>query len=68
MVQVKNRYEALSNETTEEVCEVQSLKDKLVVDEFLNNKLQPTGTELKSWTKDIEEYFKRQRAIDRSKE
>ena len=64
----QNRCEVSSNEAIEEGCEVKSLKDKLVVDDFWNKKVQPTCAELKSWTKDMEDYFKRQWEIDRIKD
>ncbi|PWA51380.1 hypothetical protein CTI12_AA463630 [Artemisia annua] len=63
-----NRYEVLSKDTTEERNDLRIMKDRMVVDEYLNKKIQPTCTELKDWTKDMEDYFKKQWEIDRIKE
>ncbi|PWA97653.1 WD40 repeat-containing protein [Artemisia annua] len=63
-----NKYEVLNKDTDEERNELNILKDRRVVDEYLNKKLQPTCTELKNWTKDMEDYFKTQWEIDRLKE
>ncbi|PWA64440.1 hypothetical protein CTI12_AA342270 [Artemisia annua] len=62
----RNRYDALRNIVGEERNEESLMKDRMVVEEYLNKKIQPTSTELQSWTKDMEDYFKRQWEIDRS--
>ncbi|PWA87952.1 hypothetical protein CTI12_AA124370 [Artemisia annua] len=63
-----NRYDALRNVSVEERNEESLMKDRMVVDVYLNKKIQPTSTELQNWTKDMEEYFKKQWEIDRLKE
>ncbi|PWA82642.1 hypothetical protein CTI12_AA176400 [Artemisia annua] len=63
-----NRYEVLNNDTDENRDDARIMKDRMIVDDYLNKKMQPTCTELKNWTKDMEEYFKKQWKIDRLKE
>ncbi|PWA89784.1 RNA-directed DNA polymerase, eukaryota, Reverse transcriptase zinc-binding domain protein [Artemisia annua] len=48
--------------------ELRILKDRMLVDVFLEKKLQPTCAETSKWTKDMIRYFKDQWEIDRLKE
>ncbi|PWA35942.1 hypothetical protein CTI12_AA604430 [Artemisia annua] len=59
---------AASNGTSVKPDELRILKDRMVVDVYLNNKIQPTCAEDKNWTKDMEDYFNKQWDIDRLKE
>ncbi|PWA51515.1 hypothetical protein CTI12_AA464830 [Artemisia annua] len=59
---------AASNGTSVKPDELRILKDRMVVDVYLNKKIQPTCAEVKNWTKDMEDYFNKQWDIDRLKE
>ncbi|GJU83409.1 hypothetical protein Tco_1285774 [Tanacetum coccineum] len=62
-----NKFATL-NEIGEEDDELEKLKGRMVVDVFLNKKIQPNFIEVKSWTQDMVKYFKEQWEIDRNKE
>ncbi|GKD36844.1 hypothetical protein Tco_1257051 [Tanacetum coccineum] len=59
---------ATFNEIGEEDDELEKLKGRMVVDVFLNKKIQPNFIKVKSWTQDMVKYFKEQWEIDRNKE
>ncbi|GJV13899.1 RNA-directed DNA polymerase, eukaryota, reverse transcriptase zinc-binding domain protein [Tanacetum coccineum] len=63
-----NKFSVLIEESYEESNELRTLKDRIVVDQFLNKKLQPTCKKVSSWSKDMIQYFKDQWEIDRLKE
>ncbi|PWA89215.1 hypothetical protein CTI12_AA112660 [Artemisia annua] len=63
-----NQFEALNSLVEDDNDELRMLKDRQVVDVFLNKKLQPTCTEAKDWAKDMRKYFNEQWEIDRLKE
>ncbi|GJU12167.1 RNA-directed DNA polymerase, eukaryota, reverse transcriptase zinc-binding domain protein [Tanacetum coccineum] len=46
----------------------QTSSNRMIVDSFLNKKLQPSVREVKDWSKDMVNYFKQQWEIDRHKE
>nr|GEW37385.1 RNA-directed DNA polymerase, eukaryota, reverse transcriptase zinc-binding domain protein [Tanacetum cinerariifolium] len=44
------------------------LKERMIVDKFLDKKIQPTVSEAMSWSKDMVSYFKDKWEEDRKKE
>nr|GEU71621.1 hypothetical protein [Tanacetum cinerariifolium] len=64
----KNKFSVLDEENTNESNELRILKDREVVDQFLNKRMQPTCKEASCWTKDMVKYFHDQWKIDRLKE
>ncbi|GJX26485.1 hypothetical protein Tco_0232781 [Tanacetum coccineum] len=48
--------------------EIRILKKRMIVDKFLNQKMQPTLIELMTWSKDMIYYFKEKWEEDRQKE
>nr|GEX61423.1 zinc knuckle CX2CX4HX4C [Tanacetum cinerariifolium] len=63
-----NKFTVLIDDNYEESSELRTLKDIILVDQFLNKKLQPTCSEVSNWSKDMINYFKDQWEIDRLKE
>ncbi|GKF41893.1 hypothetical protein Tco_0125235, partial [Tanacetum coccineum] len=55
-------------ENYEESKELKMLRDRIVVDQFSNKKLQPSCSEVSKWSNDMVKYFKDRREIDRLKE
>nr|GEZ15784.1 hypothetical protein [Tanacetum cinerariifolium] len=53
-----NKYAVLSGEDNEELEMDPYIKNRLVVDEFVKKKLQPSVSETKEWTEDMIKYFK----------
>ncbi|GJY49555.1 hypothetical protein Tco_0439511, partial [Tanacetum coccineum] len=64
----KNKYEVLSETVEDENSDLRVLKDRMMVDKFINEITQPTCTESSNWSKDMIKYFKDQSKIDRLKE
>ncbi|GKC30129.1 RNA-directed DNA polymerase, eukaryota, reverse transcriptase zinc-binding domain protein, partial [Tanacetum coccineum] len=62
-----NKFDAL-NGMEEDIEELEKLKGRMVVDTFLNKRIQPNFIEVKSWTQDMVKYFNEQWEIDRDKE
>ncbi|GJZ30045.1 RNA-directed DNA polymerase, eukaryota, reverse transcriptase zinc-binding domain protein [Tanacetum coccineum] len=62
-----NKFDAL-NRMEEDIEELEKLKGMMVVDTFLNKRIQPNFIEVKSWTQDMVKYFNEQWEIDRDKE
>ena len=62
-----NKCAALETNTNESQ-ELNQLKDRLIVDQFLNKKVQPSCSETSNWSKDMILYFKMKWEEDRSKE
>ncbi|GJX24009.1 RNA-directed DNA polymerase, eukaryota, reverse transcriptase zinc-binding domain protein [Tanacetum coccineum] len=67
VVKSGNKFAAL-NELEEDNNELEKMKGRMIVDVFLNKKIQPNFIEVKSWTQDMIRYFKDQWEIDRQKE
>ncbi|PWA90456.1 heat shock protein 70 [Artemisia annua] len=63
-----NQFEALNGIMENEETEVRILKGRMVVDSFLNKKLQPSCIESSTWTPDMIRYFKDQWELERLKE
>lgn len=59
-----NKYSVLENEVVNEEQELRQFKDIMIVDQYLNKKLQPTT---RDWTKDMIYYFKVEWEEDRMK-
>ncbi|PWA48899.1 RNA-directed DNA polymerase, eukaryota, Reverse transcriptase zinc-binding domain protein [Artemisia annua] len=53
-----NKFSVLGNVEEEEMHELNMLKDRMIVDQYLNNKIQPTVRESQIWSKDMIVYFK----------
>nr|GEZ89260.1 RNA-directed DNA polymerase, eukaryota, reverse transcriptase zinc-binding domain protein [Tanacetum cinerariifolium] len=64
----RNKFDALNSMMEEDEVEFKVLKDRMIVDQFLNKKIQPTCIEAKSWSKDMIKYFKGQWEVGRLKE
>ncbi|GJV20529.1 hypothetical protein Tco_1369549 [Tanacetum coccineum] len=62
-----NKFEVLKEVNANEDSEVRTLKDRMLVDVYLNKKIQPTCSEASNWSKDMIKYFKDQWEIDRLK-
>ncbi|GJZ86040.1 RNA-directed DNA polymerase, eukaryota, reverse transcriptase zinc-binding domain protein [Tanacetum coccineum] len=55
-------------EVLDENTELKQLKDRMIVDHYLNEKIQPTCSESQNWSKDMIAYFKLKWEEDRLKE
>nr|GEY91240.1 zinc knuckle CX2CX4HX4C [Tanacetum cinerariifolium] len=66
-VQSTNKY-AVLEELEDESVELVKSKGRMIVDVFLNKKLQPNIIENKDWTQNMVKYFKKQWKNDRQKE
>ncbi|GJW60304.1 RNA-directed DNA polymerase, eukaryota, reverse transcriptase zinc-binding domain protein [Tanacetum coccineum] len=62
-----NKFAAL-NDMEEENDDLKNLKGRMIVDAFLNKKVQPNCIEVKNWTQDMIKYYKNQWEINRQKE
>ncbi|GJV47844.1 RNA-directed DNA polymerase, eukaryota, reverse transcriptase zinc-binding domain protein [Tanacetum coccineum] len=63
-----NKYAVLEEEVLDENTELKQLKDRMIVDHYLNEKIQPTCSESQNWSKDMIAYFKLKWEEDRLKE
>ncbi|GKC45461.1 RNA-directed DNA polymerase, eukaryota, reverse transcriptase zinc-binding domain protein [Tanacetum coccineum] len=63
-----NKYVVLEEEETDERTKLKSLKYRMLVDQYLNKKMQPTCVEAQNWSKDMISYFKLKWEEDRMKE
>ncbi|GKA36412.1 retrovirus-related pol polyprotein from transposon TNT 1-94 [Tanacetum coccineum] len=52
----------------DDIEELEKLKGRMVVDTFLNKRIQPNFIKVKNWTQDMVKYFKEQWEINRNKE
>ncbi|GJZ00683.1 RNA-directed DNA polymerase, eukaryota, reverse transcriptase zinc-binding domain protein [Tanacetum coccineum] len=64
----KNKFSVLDEENINKSNEMRILKDRKVVDQFLNKRMQPTCKEASYLTKDMVKYFHNQWEINRLKE
>nr|GFA09996.1 hypothetical protein [Tanacetum cinerariifolium] len=63
-----NKYSILDLLPEDNDLELKTLKERMIVDTFLNEKIQPTLLESITWSKDMIKYFKDKWEIDRIKE
>ncbi|PWA87412.1 amino acid/polyamine transporter I, Cationic amino acid transporter [Artemisia annua] len=63
-----NPFSVLAEGIYEEMQEINLLKDRMIVDKYLDKKLMPTDSEMSNWSIDMGKYFKTQWDIDRKKE
>ncbi|PWA52403.1 NB-ARC domains-containing protein [Artemisia annua] len=63
-----NNYAVLVDEDDDSIQGINMLNDKMKVDKFLNLKIQPSPDDIKKWTPEMHEYFKRSWEADREKE
>ncbi|GJU59397.1 RNA-directed DNA polymerase, eukaryota, reverse transcriptase zinc-binding domain protein [Tanacetum coccineum] len=63
-----NRYAVLEDEETNETHELNMMKDRMIVNTYLNRKAQPSCEETKNQSQDMITYFKRAWEADREKE
>ncbi|GKD75759.1 RNA-directed DNA polymerase, eukaryota, reverse transcriptase zinc-binding domain protein [Tanacetum coccineum] len=63
-----NKFSVLNGISDDDPQELIMLKDKMLVDKYLNLKLQPGLDEMKKWTDEMRNYFKRAWEVDREKE
>ncbi|GKC48607.1 RNA-directed DNA polymerase, eukaryota, reverse transcriptase zinc-binding domain protein [Tanacetum coccineum] len=68
MKKTSNKYAVLSEMNEDARNDFNVLKDRIIVDQYLNKKLQPSIQETKDWTKDMISYFKEKLEEDRLKE
>nr|GEU30548.1 hypothetical protein [Tanacetum cinerariifolium] len=63
-----NKYSVLETLEDDERREMNLLKDRMVVDQYLNNKIKPDNKVISTWASDMVNYFKTQWEIHRLKE
>ncbi|GJX44527.1 RNA-directed DNA polymerase, eukaryota, reverse transcriptase zinc-binding domain protein, partial [Tanacetum coccineum] len=63
-----NKYSILDSLPEDNDLELKTLKERMIVDKFLNEKIQPTLLESITWSKDMIKYFKDKLEIDMIKE
>nr|GEY26736.1 RNA-directed DNA polymerase, eukaryota, reverse transcriptase zinc-binding domain protein [Tanacetum cinerariifolium] len=63
-----NQFSVLEEEENDEVQELNILKDRMLVDKYLNKKVYPSKEEMSLWTANMRMYFEKQWEIDRQKE
>ncbi|GJS30412.1 RNA-directed DNA polymerase, eukaryota, reverse transcriptase zinc-binding domain protein [Tanacetum coccineum] len=63
-----NRFSVLGGIIDDDQQEINLLKDKMIVDKYLNLKLQPSSEEIKNRSQEMLKYFKRAWDEDREKE
>lgn len=63
-----NKYVVLGSMDKEDSADLNMLKDRTIVDDYLNMKLQPSIQLRKNWSADMNNYFKTKREEDRMKE
>ncbi|GJZ13732.1 RNA-directed DNA polymerase, eukaryota, reverse transcriptase zinc-binding domain protein [Tanacetum coccineum] len=54
----KSKYVVLKEEEYNEEKELRQLKDRMIVDQYLNKRMEPTSAEAQNWSKDMISYFK----------
>ncbi|GJY65994.1 RNA-directed DNA polymerase, eukaryota, reverse transcriptase zinc-binding domain protein [Tanacetum coccineum] len=68
MKHTSNKYFVIDTLPEDNVIEMTVMKDRMIFDQFLNKKLQPSATEASSWSQDMIRYFKEKWEEDRRKE
>lgn len=63
-----NKYAVLEDYEEDERHELNTLKDREIVDVYLNKKLRLTDEVARTWSKDMMQYFNTQWEVDRNKE
>ncbi|GJX72614.1 RNA-directed DNA polymerase, eukaryota, reverse transcriptase zinc-binding domain protein [Tanacetum coccineum] len=56
-----NKFSVLNGINGDDIQDLNMLKDKMLVDKYLNIKIHPSTEEMKNWSKEMREYFKRSR-------
>ncbi|PWA39134.1 ATPase, F1/V1/A1 complex, alpha/beta subunit, Zinc knuckle CX2CX4HX4C [Artemisia annua] len=57
-----NKYSVLSSLPDDDDQELRILKDRIIVDQYLNKNLQPTPSEAANWSQDMRMYYKEKSA------
>ncbi|GKC14605.1 RNA-directed DNA polymerase, eukaryota, reverse transcriptase zinc-binding domain protein, partial [Tanacetum coccineum] len=68
VVKSNNRYSVLEGINEDNQQDLNMLKDKMLVDKYLNLKVQPSSSEIKNWSQEMIKYFKRAWDADKEKE
>ncbi|PWA64400.1 hypothetical protein CTI12_AA207180 [Artemisia annua] len=63
-----NKYSVLNDVQDDDSQDLNVLKEREIIDQFLNKKLQPTPLELSKWTDDMKQYFKDKEEESKSSE
>ncbi|GJV32713.1 RNA-directed DNA polymerase, eukaryota, reverse transcriptase zinc-binding domain protein [Tanacetum coccineum] len=67
MKKTANKYSILESLPDDDPVEMEILKGRMVVDQYIKKKIQPSILEAKEWTKDMIDYFKVQWGKDKEK-
>ncbi|GKB10355.1 RNA-directed DNA polymerase, eukaryota, reverse transcriptase zinc-binding domain protein [Tanacetum coccineum] len=54
-----NKFSVLNRINDDDIQDLNMLKDKMLVDKYLNIKIHPSTKEMKNWSMEMREYFKR---------
>ncbi|PWA99322.1 ATPase, F1/V1/A1 complex, alpha/beta subunit, Zinc knuckle CX2CX4HX4C [Artemisia annua] len=65
---VQNSFSVLKDLGEDNVQEINMLKDKSIVDKYLNMRMKPSNNVLKTWSQEMKKYFNRAWEADREKE
>ncbi|GKD36245.1 RNA-directed DNA polymerase, eukaryota, reverse transcriptase zinc-binding domain protein [Tanacetum coccineum] len=68
MKKTANKFTILQILPDDNPMELNTLKDKMIVDQFLNNKIQPSVMEISNWSNDMVKYFKERWEEDRKRD
>ncbi|GJV07291.1 hypothetical protein Tco_1344947 [Tanacetum coccineum] len=63
-----NKFAVFEKNDMDEQQELNQLKDRMIVDQYLNKKLQPSCSKTNNWSKEMIYYFKTKWEEDRAKE
>lgn len=58
MTRTANKYSVLNTLPENDDQELRILKDRIIVDQYLNKNLQPTPSKAANWTHDMRKYHK----------
>ena len=61
-----NKYAVLEEYVEDERQDLNMMKDRMVVDVYLNKKVKPIEEVIKTWSKDMQNYFNTQWEVDRN--
>ncbi|PWA40462.1 hypothetical protein CTI12_AA562450 [Artemisia annua] len=59
-----NKYAVLHSLLDDDDQELRILKDRMIVDQFLNKNVEPTPTEAANWTEDMRKYYKDKSVVE----
>ncbi|GJS17916.1 RNA-directed DNA polymerase, eukaryota, reverse transcriptase zinc-binding domain protein [Tanacetum coccineum] len=68
MKKIANKFSILQSLLDDNLVEINTLKDRMIVDQFLNRKIQPSVLEINNWSKDMIKYFKEKWEEDRKRD